>query len=217
MSSEEDSVSSANILSDEKPFMIETDKKNKMELFLRIYNNEEFVITIYSKNEYPSRKFELRCNLEEIQKNRFFRIFLNIEEIMRELEKKIERSTFIEENDLINIDIPIGLVIIENINLNIKLVEKTTKEINEELKNKIQEQEEEIKNLKNQIDELNNNINIINNNNINLNNQINEKDEIIKKLREEIEQLTKTNEQIKNEKTSNKNKLKVKLQIQKEN
>ena len=204
MSSEEDSVSSANILSDEKPFMIETDKKNKMELFLRIYNNEEFVITIYSKNEYPSRKFELRCNLEEIQKNRFFRIFLNIEEIMRELEKKIERSTFIEENDLINIDIPIGLVIIENINLNIKLKEKTLQEIKEELNNKINEQTEEINNLKNQINELTNNKNRLTNDNNNFKIQINEKDEIIKKLREEINKLKQKNEQKKNEKKSNK-------------
>ena len=204
MSSEEDSVSSANILSDEKPFMIETDKKNKMELFLRIYNNEEFVITIYSKNEYPSRKFELRCNLEEIQKNRFFRIFLNIEEIMRELEKKIERSTFIEENDLINIDIPIGLVIIENINLNIKLKEKTLQEIKEELNNKINEQTEEINNLKNQINELTNNKNRLTNDNNILKNQINEKDEIIKKLREEINKLKQKNEQKENEKKSNK-------------
>ena len=204
MSSEEDSVSSANILSDEKPFMIETDKKNKMELFLRIYNNEEFVITIYSKNEYPSRKFELRCNLEEIQKNRFFRIFLNIEEIMRELEKKIERSTFIEENDLINIDIPIGLVIIENINLNIKLKEKTLQEIKDELNNKINEQTEEINNLKNQINELTNNKNRLTNDNNNFKIQINEKDEIIKKLREEINKLKQKNEQKEKEKKSNK-------------
>ena len=201
MNNEEDSASSHNSLIEEKSFIIETDKKNKMDLYLRIYNNEEFAISIYTKNEYPTRKFELKCDLEEIQKNRFFRIFINIDEIMKELEDKIKKSTFIEENDLINIEIPIGLIIIENINLNIKLVEKTTKEINEELKNKILEQEEEIKNLKNQINELNNN-------NINLNNQLNEKDEIIKKLREEIAQLKKINEQIKNEKTSNKNLIK---------
>ena len=200
MNNEEDSASSHNSLIEEKSFIIETDKKNKMDLYLRIFNNEEFAISIYTKNEYPTRKFELKCDLEEIQKNRFFRIFINIDEIMKELEDKIKKSTFIEENDLINIEIPIGLIIIENINLNIKLVEKTTKEINEELKNKILEQEEEIKDLKNQINELNNN-------KINLNNQLNEKDEIIKKLREEIAQLTKTNEQIKNEKASNKNKL----------
>jgi len=204
MNNEEDSASSHNSLIEEKSFIIETDKKNKMDLYLRIFNNEEFAISIYSKNEYPTKKFELKCDLEEIQKNRFFRIFVNIDEIMKELEDKIKKSTFIEENDLINIEIPIGLIIIENINLNIKLVEKTTKEINEELKQKIQKQEKEIKNLKNQINQLNNN-------NINLNNQLNEKDEIIKKLREEIAQLKRTNEQIKNEKTSNKNKLKIKL------
>ena len=204
MNNEEDSASSHNSLIEEKSFIIETDKKNKMDLYLRIFNNEEFAISIYTKNEYPTRKFELKCDLEEIQKNRFFRIFVNIDEIMKELEDKIKKSTFIEENDLINIEIPIGLIIIENINLNIKLVEKTTKEINEELKQKIQKQEKEIKNLKNQINQLNNN-------NINLNNQLNEKDEIIKKLREEIAQLKKTNDQIKNEKTSNKNKLKIKL------
>ena len=204
MNNEEDSASSHNSIIEEKSFIIETDKKNKMDLYLRIYDNKEFAIIIYTKNEYPSRKFELKCDLEEIQKNRFFKIFINIDEIMKELEDKIKKSTFIEENDLINIEIPIGLIIIENINLNIKLVEKTTKEINEELKNKIQEQEEEIKNLKNQINQLNNN-------NINLNNQLNEKDEIINKLREEIAQLKNNNERIQNEKTSNKNKLKINL------
>ena len=198
MNNEEDSASSHNSLIEEKSFIIETDKKNKMDLYLRIYNNEEFAISIYTKNEYPTRKFELKCDLEEIQKNRFFRIFINIDEIMKELEDKIKKSTFIEENDLINIEIPIGLIIIENINLNIKLVEKTTKEINEELKQKIQEQEEEIKNLKNQINELNND-------NINLNKKIKEKDEIINKLREEIAQLKTNNERIQKEKTSNKN------------
>ena len=205
MNNEEDSASSHNsLIEEEKSFIIETDKKNKMDLYLRIFNNEEFAISIYTKNEYPTRKFELKCDLEEIQKNRFFRIFINIDEIMKELEDKIKKSTFIEENDLINIEIPIGLIIIENINLNIKLVEKTTKEINEELKQKIQKQEKEIKNLKNQINQLNNN-------NINLNNQLNEKDEIINKLREEIAQLKNNNERIQNEKISNKNKLKIKL------
>ena len=204
MNMKEDSASSHNSLIKEKSFIIETDKKNKMDLYLRIYNNEEFAISIYTKNEYPTRKFELKCDLEEIQKNRFFRIFVNIDEIMKELEDKIKKSTFIEENDLINIEIPIGLIIIENINLNIKLVEKTTKEINEELKQKIQKQEKEIKNLKNQINQLNNN-------NINLNNQLNEKDEIINKLREEIAQLKNNNERIQNEKISNKNKLKIQL------
>jgi len=154
MSSEEDSVSSLNLISEEKKFDIETDKKNKMELFLRIYDNDEFSITIYSKNEYPSRKFEFKSNLEEIQKNRFFKIFINVDEIMRELENKIERSTFYEENDLINIDIPIGLIIIENINFIINLKEKTLQETIDELNKKINEQTEEINKKKLEIKKL---------------------------------------------------------------
>ena len=209
--SEEDSAISQNSSIEEKKFLIETDKNRKMNLFLRIYNNEEFSISIYTKKEYPSRKFEFRCNLKEIQKNRFFKIFVDFDEIMREIEDKIKNSTFIEEeNDVINMEIPVGLVVIKNINLSIKLVEKTIQEINDELKNKIQEltnkiqeQKEEIKNLKNQMKELNNH-----NNNLKI--QINEKDEVINKLREE-------KEQIENAKISNKNKIKIKLQIQKEN
>ena len=65
MNNEEDSASSHNSLTEEKIFIIETDKKNKMDLYLRIYNNEEFAISIYTKNEYPTRKFELKCDLEE--------------------------------------------------------------------------------------------------------------------------------------------------------
>ena len=86
MNSEEDCS-----LTEQKKFIIKTDKENEMDLFLRIYNNDEFAISIYTKNEFLSRKFQLKCNLNEIQKNRFFRIFLNTKEIMRELENKIEK------------------------------------------------------------------------------------------------------------------------------
>ena len=58
MNNEEDSASSHNSLIDEKMFTIETDKKNKMDLYLRIYDNKEFAISIYTKKEYPSKKFE---------------------------------------------------------------------------------------------------------------------------------------------------------------
>ena len=199
MSSEENSVSSDTILTEEKKFIIKTDKNNEI-LFLRIYNDDEFAISIYTKNEYPTRKFELKVDLEEIQKNRFFRIFINIDEIMKELEHKIKKSSFIEEKDLITIEIPIGLIVIDSINLNIQSVEKTCQEINEDLKTKIQKQIEEINDLKNQIKDLNNIINTINNDKNNLNNQINEKDENNQKLREENNQLKIDKEKIKKEK-----------------
>ena len=43
----------------ETKFKIKTDKGNEMDLYLRIYGNDKFPNSIYSKNEYPSRKFEL--------------------------------------------------------------------------------------------------------------------------------------------------------------
>ena len=185
-SSEDDSSSSLNLIMEEKYFIIETDKKNKMDLFLRINNNEEFAISIYSKNENPARKYELKFTLEEVQKNRFFKIFLSVDEIMKELEDKIKNSIFIEKNDSINIEIPIGLVVINNINLTIRLTKKVKQRINEELKNKIEEQNEEIKKLKIQNNKLNNNLNLIN--------------ETIKKLKEEKKKKKKNNEMIKKEK-----------------
>ena len=82
---------------DERKFKIRTNKNNEMELFLRNYNNEELSITIFNNNETELKKYELKCNLEEFQKNRFFKIFINIEEIMKELENKINNSIFIED------------------------------------------------------------------------------------------------------------------------
>ena len=48
-----------------------------MILYLRYYENEEISITIYSI-DIPSIKYELKCNFEKFQKNRFL-IFNNIE------------------------------------------------------------------------------------------------------------------------------------------
>ncbi len=187
---EDDSASSFNSLLKEKKFVIETDKKNKMDLFLRINNYDDFAISIYSKNEKPARNYEIKFTLEEIQKNRFFKMFINVEEIMEELEDKIKKSIFIEENDSINIEIPIGLVVIKCLNLTIGLTKKAKQRINEKLKNKIEEQNEEIEKLKIQNNKLNNNLNLIN--------------ETIKKLKEENNQLKKNNEIIKKEKISKK-------------
>ena len=122
----------------EKKFNIKTDKENEMDLFLRNYNNDEFSISIYTKNEYPSRKFEFKVNFEEIQKNRFFKIFLSFDEVMKELEDKITKSLFFEDNNLINIVIPIGLIVIDSVNISANLVEKTNQEINQELRKKIE-------------------------------------------------------------------------------
>ena len=82
---------------DERKFKIKTNKNNEMELLLRNYNNEELSITLFNNSEEVFKKYELKCNLEEFQKNRFFKIFINIDEIMKELENKILNSIFIED------------------------------------------------------------------------------------------------------------------------
>ena len=121
----------------EKKCIITTDKKNEMELFLRNYSDEELSITLI--NKYPLKKYELKCNLEEFQKNRFFKIFINVNEIMKELENKIEKSTFIEDSNCIVIEIEIGLTIINEILLVIEEKEKNKDEIIEILEKNIKE------------------------------------------------------------------------------
>ena len=128
MSEEDSALSSVDIIY-EKKFNIETDKENKMELFLRIYNNDEFGISIYNNNVYPSKKYELKCNLEQIQKNRFFKIFLNVDEIIKELETKIDNSIFIEEDNNIHMEITIGLNIINQIQLELNKKKKQKKKL----------------------------------------------------------------------------------------
>ena len=117
---------------DERKFEIRTNKNNEMELFIRNFNNEELSITLFNNNETVLKKYELKCDLEEFQKNRFFKIFINIEEIMKELENKILKSIFIEDTNCIIIEIKIGLTIINEIVLVIEEQEKNKDEIIQE-------------------------------------------------------------------------------------
>ena len=123
---------------EERNYKIRTNKNNEMDLILRNINNEELSITI---NKNKSIKYELKCNLEEFQKNRFFKIFINVEEIMKELENKIEKSNFIEDTNCIIIEIKIGLTIINEILLIIEEQEKNKDETIKELKNKLAEKD----------------------------------------------------------------------------
>ena len=134
---------------EEKNYKIRTDKSNEMCLLLRNINNEEISIFLTNNYEYSSKEYELKCNLEEFQKNRFFKIFINIQEIMKELENKIEKSTFIEESNSIIIDIQIGLTIINDILLVIEEKEKNKDE-------KIEELEKYIKILEDKLNEKDN-------------------------------------------------------------
>ena len=166
---------------EEKKFTIITNKNNEMELYLRNFNNEELSITLFNNNVTPSKKYELKCDLEELQKNRFFKIFINIEEIMKEFEDKMKKSIFIEDTNCVIIEINIGLKVINEILLIIEDQEKTYEEVLEEYKKrneilekklidaenklksneekekeKIEDLEKKIKTLENQIEDKNN-------------------------------------------------------------
>ena len=126
----------------EKKFILKSDKNNEYEIILSINNNDILNITVNSMKIIPSKKYSLSCTLEELFKNRFFKIFINVDEIFRELETKISKSNIIEETNIIYLDIPIGLTIINDIILEIKQIENTNEDIINELNN-------EINNLKN--------------------------------------------------------------------
>jgi len=191
-----------NYIIKENKYNITTDKNNIMELYLRYYENDEISISIYSINKIPSVKYELKSNLDEFQKNRFFKIFNNVEELMLELDSKIKNTTFLEETNLIILDIPIGLKIINDILLEIKIVEKSPLEQIDELEENNNKLKLDIENLKNIIIEKDNKINQILNQNNELNkenkklkNEINNNNDCIKDLKLNIENLQK---QIKN-------------------
>ena len=88
-----------NIIKDNK-YYITIEKNIELDLYFRYYDNEELSINIYSI-EIPSIKYELKYHLEEFQKNRFFQIFNNIEELMIELDSKKEKATILEETNLL--------------------------------------------------------------------------------------------------------------------
>ena len=177
-----------NEILNEEEYNVVTEKNNKMKLFLRKYENDEFCISIYSIDQTPSKKYELKANLEAFQKNRFFKIFNNIDEIMLELEYKIQQITIMEETNVLIIDIPIGLKTINDIFLEIKLVEKNSQDIINELLENENNLKKNIKQLENDIIEKENQMNKILKENNDLNNEN-------KKLKDELK--TKENNMIK--------------------
>ena len=171
---------------EEKKYKIKTDKNNEMELYLKNHNNEELSFTLFTINQNLPKKYELKCNLEEFQKNRFFKMFINIEEIMKELENKILNSIFIEDSNCIIIEIKIGLIIINEIILVIEEQEITNEEKINELLIYKEEMTKIIINLKNENEKLIKNIQQLNKEHQNeiekIKNELNEEN---KKLNEE--------------------------------
>ena len=64
---------------------IKSNKNSEYKITFSVYNNDNISINISSINENPTKKFELVCSLEELVKNKFFKLFDNVDEISREL------------------------------------------------------------------------------------------------------------------------------------
>ena len=162
---EEDEI----IIIKEKDFKLTSDKNTDYIIKLSIDENNLFNITAITTNNILIKKYSLSLSMDDLNKHRFFKIFLNTEEIFRELENKIENSTIIEEPNILYLDIPIGLTVINDITLEIKEKEKSKDDIIEELKNELNYKNDLIIQKDNKIKEIENELN---ENKIKLNNEI---------------------------------------------
>ena len=162
---EEDEI----IIIKEKDFKLISDKNTEYKIKLFIDENNLFYITAKTTNNILLKKYSLSLSMDDLNKHRFFKIFLNTQEIFRELENKIENSTIIEEPKILYLDIPIGLTVINDITLEIKEIEKSKDDIIEELKKELNYKNDLIIQKDNKIKEIENELK---ENKIKLNNEI---------------------------------------------
>jgi len=140
----------------EKSCIVTSNKNIEYKIIFSIYDNDNINLTVYTTKLIPSKKFVLSCTLDELIKNRFFKLFINADEVFRELETKIENCSIVEETNIIYLDIPIGLNVINDIILEIKQLERNKDDIIKELNS-------EINNLKNNNNQLQTNLKNIEN------------------------------------------------------
>ncbi len=164
----------------EQEFTLISEKKIEYKLNLFISSNELLCINVFTINNNQNKKYSLSLTMNDLIKNRFFKIFYDLDEIFRELENKIEKSIIIEESNFIYLDIPIGLIVISDVILKIEETEKSKddfiKELNDDIykkdkiinENNIKIQKLETKLKENEInfnlqkENLNNEIQILN-------------------------------------------------------
>ena len=179
----EENLKEINIIN-QKEFILKSEGGIEYYLNLFISNNDLLCIDINSINNYPNKKYSLSMTMNELIKNRFFKIFFDLDEVFRELEKKIEKSTIIEDTNLIYLDIPIGLIVINDIILKINETEKSKEDSIKDLLNELKKKDNKIDELENKIKENEINFNLLNDK---LNNEIQTLNQTIKKNKEELE------------------------------
>ena len=73
----------------EKEFTLISDKNNEYKVKVFITRNDLFCINLYSNNNNNdlSKKYSLSLSMNDLIKNRFFKMFINVDEVFRELDK----------------------------------------------------------------------------------------------------------------------------------
>ena len=137
-------------------------KSNKGKMFyINFLNQEEYlIISAYYISNNKKIEYESKFDISYIKKVKLFILYDTIDECLEEINLDINtgKSYLVEENNYINIFIPLNNVKFNEIMFKVDLKEKIdvivkSEEINE-LNNVIKEQNEEIINLKNKVNQL---------------------------------------------------------------
>ena len=125
-----------NYILKEKEFTLISDKNNEYRVKIFITSNDLFCINLFpNNNNNVSKKYSLSLRMKDLIKNRFFKMFISLDEVFIELDNKIERSNIIEDTNLIYLDIPIGLNVMNDVILEISESQKSKDEIILDLQN----------------------------------------------------------------------------------
>ena len=187
-------------------FKISSDKNNSFDVTFNNCSNYIQIQSVYEK-EFVKKVYEKILFLEELKKNRFLSICDSIDEVYEQIIMEMKnngKTKIIEENNEIDIIIPINHIKIKEIKFTLKEKIKTQMELIKELFEEIKEIKKDAKENKEKYIKLENE-------NQNLREEIsllksdkNLREEIVtlkennKKLNDKINSLIKDNEELKN-------------------
>ena len=149
-------ISEKEINSYSKDFNIKSNKENEFIIKISLNYNYNCIDLNgkYKDNKLIWHNFSSKKTMKEIQRNKYFIMFDNLNEIYEELCSLLDNSKIFEETNKILLHIPL-----KEINLELKENEKNEKEKIEELFSIFSNYNKEIEELKKNINEINENKN----------------------------------------------------------
>ena len=144
-----------NIKNKEKKFEVKSNKNNLFYIHF-LNKGDTLLISTYYKNEISKFDYETEFDLLYIKKVKLFTIYDTLDECLDEIFAGINtgKSSIIEDNNFINLNIPLKNIKFKEIIFKVAQKKKSDKDKIEELYEIIKEQKLEIINLKSKIDNL---------------------------------------------------------------